>query len=277
MQLPTDEALLRALRSSRLYRGRTAACRSCRSKDLRYRAPDDYRCSKCGKRISPTKGTWLDVSRLPIRKTLLLVWCFARGMPALTAGRTVGVSYPTTARAYSRIRSATLFTRWVWINPWSLRNQLSDERIVFREPGDDADTDCPRVAIAIGSDADLEVSFLQKDLAQKKTKYNVSVYSRDYLLETLYKDPESHDHASEQSGRFWKTVRRHLRKFRGISAAKLPEYLGEFALRENHAKHDLFKTLLDTLLNIPPTHVTKPVRAKNGLRKSCSTNPVSQK
>lgn len=276
MQLPSDEELLRALRSSRLYRGKTTACQNCGSKNLRYCAPDNYRCSKCGKRTNPTKGTWLDVSRLPIRKTLLLVWCFARGIPALTAGRTVDVSYPTTARVYSRIRNATLFTRWVWINPWSLRNQLSDERIVFREPRGDAGADCQPVAIAIGSDTDFEVRNLQEGLEQK-AKYNSAVYTRDYLLETLYKDPESHDHASEQSGRFWKTVRRHLRKFRGITAAKLPEYLGEFAFRENHANHDLFKALLDKLLDFPPSHVREAVLAQIALRTKKSTNRAPRK
>lgn len=276
MQLPSDEALLRALRSSRLYRGGTAACRNCGSRDLRYRAPDNFRCSKCGKRTDPTKQTWLGFSRTPIRKILLLAWCFSRGIPALTAGRAIKVSYPTAMRVFSRIRSATLFTRWFWINPKSLQNKLQDERIVIKAPRRDVSAEFQPVVIAIGSNTDFEVKKLQAEVEEEGVD-DPSFYSRGYLLETLYKAPESHDHASQQSGRFWKTARRHIRKFRGITTAKLPEYLGEFAFRENHAKHDMFKTLLDTLLNIPPSHVAKPARAKDGLRNRNSTNPVSRK
>lgn len=254
---PDDGMLMEGLRSSRVYRGRTARCHRCGSRDLYCESPDLYCCAKCHKQTHPIKETCLASARIPIRKSLLLVWHFSQGSPALNASKALGISYPTVLRFYSRIREATHRSSWFWINPHSLKNKLSDEVIVIKEAcKQDGTSTCtwpqePQLSIAIGAKTDPMVR-LALAKAGKKSECEVTVFRREYLIQCLSGLADEDRLPVERNGRFWKLARRHMRKFRGITARKLPGYLGEFAFRMNHDRHDVFKALLDALLEYRP-------------------------
>lgn len=255
----SSDEIIAYLRSSRNYRGRTTTCRNCGSRSLQVDSPDRYRCRSCRKQFSPIKGSWLASARIPIHKSVQLAWHFAHGSPALAASRSLQLSYPTVLRFYSHIREATLKAKWFWINPYSLKNTLTNEVIVIEETCGKSRTAkqtrsrMPQLSIAIGAKTDLAVKLAQAKI-EAESEYKVMIFTRQYLIECLSGFPDEDRSETERNSRFWKLAKRHMRKFHGITAEKLPGYLGEFAFRANHDGHDLFKALLDTLLEYPPNN-----------------------
>lgn len=255
--LPSNsDEIIAYLRSSRNYRGRTTTCRNCGSRSLHVDSPDRYRCRSCRKRFNPVRGSWLASARIPIHKSVQLAWHFAHGSPALAASRSLQLSYPAVLRFYSHIREATLRANWFWINPCSLKNTLADEVIAIEETCGERRTAkqtrsrTSQLSIAIGTKTDPAVKLALAKI-ETESEYKVMVFTRQYLIECLSGFPDEDRSETERNSRFWKLAKRHMRKFHGITAEKLPGYLGEFAFRANHDRHDLFKALLDTLLEYP--------------------------
>ena len=327
----SNSEIVASLRSSRFYRGRTAICSRCGSQPLQFQSPNQYLCGNCRRQTNPIKGSWLASARVPIQKSVLLVWYFAQGEPALTASRSLGLSYPAVLRFYSRIREATLQARWILKDRDSLEDASPDEVFVIAETtiaarqgerkrgrvvrgsrasrgvkplwasvshAPDAraarpqggrglpqakpqaeDAPCPKsargtgkscrailragapghgskkrdesgmpnVSIAIGMRNSVGVRITMAS-ADKTSERKVTVWKRQEMLQYLNRGSHDMQPAMDGNTRFWKLARRHMRRFRGITADKLPQYLGEFAFRANHGGHDLFKALLEILL-----------------------------
>lgn len=102
----TQEACLEELNRHRWKNG--FICPKCghdKSYQLKYRHLRE--CTKCGRQVSPTAGTVLEHTRLPLPKwfaTLYLMGTDKDGISAQRLSKTIGVSWPTAARMLKKLR-----------------------------------------------------------------------------------------------------------------------------------------------------------------------------
>ena len=268
----------------RRFADKRSSCPACARRPVYRLAEGRYRCGRCRYTFALTTGTWMARCRLPARTWLWLVKLFELETTANVAAGQTGLSYPTALKAFTTIRRALLATHAEGLD--LLRREVEADESYFgprRRRGGKRGRGAPdkipvfgllerggRVSVTVIRDITARTLL---DLTVKTVKRGSLVYTDRYRgYDTLMCCGYRHmrvDHGREDQRRFahrfsgkrvhvnglegfWSFAKGKLYKYHGVSPAKFPLYLFEMQFRYNHRSQDLFRLILDALLQPVP-------------------------
>lgn len=82
------------------------SCNKCKKDRLVWLSERKFRCKNCWKKGSLTTGTFLEKSKLSLRKWHELIWCFVLAHSAHKASRLLHLGYKSCWQSYQTIRAA---------------------------------------------------------------------------------------------------------------------------------------------------------------------------
>lgn len=269
--LKSESRARRYLQKKRYKNGRVF-CHACSSRKVYRLAEGRLRCARCRHTFGPFTGTFLGQARLSLDTWLWLIKLFELEVTALRAAAQVGLSYPTTLRAFALMRKALLaqqapqwFTREVELDESYFGGRRKGQRgrgaagkvpvfgILEREGV---------VAVTVISDVTARtlLSETVKMVKRGSLVYTDKFRGYDALTFCGYRHLKV-DHGKRFArGRvhinglegFWSYAKGKLQKHHGVSPQHFPLYLYEMQFRYNHRNQDLFDLILDALLKPVP-------------------------
>lgn len=245
-------------------------CPHCGGRKFYLMSRKRVRCKKCRRDHDFLKATWLGKIRISYAKWLILVKLFELEVSARKASKQVGLSYPTTLKAFDVIRYVI-----------ALRMAKKDEKLKGEIEADDAYFGGKRKGnrgrgaggktIVLGileRRGKVSVSTIQDASAEslvnetvKKVRRGSIVYTDkwrgyDSLMFCGYRHLRI-DHDSEfKRGKvyingiegFWSFAKERLIKHHGISPRKFLYYIKEMEWRYNKRNEDIFGLIADYML-----------------------------
>jgi len=220
-------------------------------------------CRECRIKIRPKAVTWFKGSKLPYRQIMALIICWFKNVPPGSVEATLGISYTTTARWYSRFRQhlprdESILSGIVEADEAFFgRKKFHNQTIVMGAIERNEDKSLRKIKLAIIPDREqdsLEL-FLTKHVA-RSSLINTDAHAGYFGLEWNGYDHLIHNHAEGHFGgtalseNIWSTSKRQQRRmYTRIITKRLPELLNEWEGRRNlpHLFKDPFTYLEATL------------------------------
>jgi transposase len=283
----SDAAARRALRQRRW--GLRTTCPRCAddgrtSVRVWLLAEGRWRCTACRYTFGVVTGTWAGLVRVPAVTWLWLVKLFELELTAYQAAAQLGVSYPTTLRAFTMLRRAILAAEGRDSPEFALlQHEVELDESYFgpcrprRSRGDvkNRGRSAPHKTPVFGileRQGRVEVSVVPNCSAETLVTETLKTVKRGSLVytdkwsgyDTLTFCGYRHlkvDHGLQFArGKvhinglegFWSYAKAKFIKHHGVSPARFPLYLYEWQFRYNHRTEDLFELLLAASLKSVP-------------------------
>lgn len=220
-------------------------------------------CKRCRVKIRPKAATWFRGSKLSHRQILALIICWSKNTPPGSVQTTLGISYTTTARWYSRFRQhlprdQEQLQGIVEVDEAFFgRKKYGNQTIVIGAIERKEDVKQRHIKLAIIPDREqdsLEI-FLTKHIT-RDSLINTDAHTGYYDLEWNGYAHMIHNHSNGEFGgtanaeNLWSTSKRQQRRmYTRMITHRLPELIREWEGRRNlpHLFQDPFTYLQATL------------------------------
>ena len=200
-------------------------------------------CRYCRKKIRPKSLTWLKNSKLSWKTILELIWCWQKKTPPGSIKNTLGVSYTTSARWYSKFRTHLPRDKKLLLGiietdeAFYGRRKHDNQKIVIGS----IERKKRKIKLAIIPDREqdsLEI-FLTNNI-HRNSFLHTDCHSGYYDIGWNGFGHDFHNHSlgnfknTNQIENVWSVTKRQIRKMYGqISTDKLPEFIREWEARWN--------------------------------------------
>jgi transposase len=269
--LKSESKARRYLRKKRYKNGRIF-CHACGGRKVYRLSEGRYRCARCRITFGLFTGTFLGQARLSLDTWLWLVKLFELEVTARQAAMRVGLSCPTTLRAFTLMRHALIAQQ----APQVLGREVELDESYFggRRKGRRGRGAAGKVPVfgILERKGVVSVTVVPNVSGQTLLNETVRMVKRGSLVYTdKFRGYDAltfcgYRHLKVDHGKrfargrvhinglegFWSYAKGKLQKHHGVSPQRFPLYLYEMQFRYNHRKQDLFDLILDALLKPVP-------------------------
>ena len=256
----------------RRYQNGRVICHACGHRKTYRLSEGRYRCGRCRHTFGLRTGTWLGQSKMSLSRWLWLIKLFELEVTPHQAAGQLGVSYPTTWRAYTIMRRAILAQQ----EPALLKREVEADESYFggRRKGRRGRAAAGKVPVfgilerrgrvSVTVVPNVQAKTLMEQTLQKVKRgslvYTDKFGGYDALTFCGYRHLKVNHRKHFTQGRvhinglegFWSYAKTRLLKHHGVSPRFFPLYLYEMQFRYNNRNQDLFDLILNALVKPVP-------------------------
>ena len=269
-KIKTEKDALAFLCKEREKLGYKIICPVCKSKEYYVLSKGKVRCKKCRKDYNPFAETLLSKIRLSYSYWLLLIKLFEIEVSARKASRELGISYPTTLKAFNLLRQ--VIASELAKKDKILKGEIEADEAYFggKRKGKRGRGSKNKVIVfgILERKGKVSVSIVRDVKAETLMKETVKKVRRGSIVYTdKWKGYDSlmfcgYRHLSIDHGKrfsrgkvyinsiegFWSFAKERLIKHHGISPNKFLYYIKEQEWRYNNRDNDLYSLLLKYIM-----------------------------